>query len=104
MDRRHPRRVPLRAVRADHPRHRRRIRESHAFRLEAILKMGISRQTFGRIIESARHKVAEALVRAKALKIEGGAFEIACMKRNSSAASDRAGGGPPFPTGMKRSG
>lgn len=46
----------------------------------AAEKMGISRQTFGRIIESAHHKVAEALVRGKALKIEGGTFEIACMK------------------------
>jgi predicted DNA-binding protein (UPF0251 family) len=47
---------------------------------KAAEKMGISRQTFGRIIESARQKVAEALVRGKALKIEGGAIEIACMK------------------------
>lgn len=46
---------------------------------QAAEKMGISRQTFGRIIESAHHKVAEAIVRGKALKIEGGAVEIACM-------------------------
>ena len=39
-------------------------------------RMGISRQTFGRIIELARRKVAEALVQAKALKIEGGAFVV----------------------------
>jgi Zn finger protein HypA/HybF involved in hydrogenase expression len=43
--------------------------------------MGISRQTFGRIIEAAHHKVAESLVRGKALKIEGGAIEIACIKK-----------------------
>jgi uncharacterized protein len=48
---------------------------------QAAEKMGISRQTFGRIIESAHHKVAEALVRGKALKIEGGAIEIACIKK-----------------------
>lgn len=47
---------------------------------QAAEKMGISRQTFGRIIESAHQKVAEALVRGKALKIEGGAIEIACLK------------------------
>jgi len=47
---------------------------------QAAKKMGISRQTFGRIIESAHHKVAEALVRGKALKIEGGTVEIACIK------------------------
>ena len=46
----------------------------------AAEKMSVSRQTFGRIIESAHQKVAEALVRGKALKIEGGAIEIACRK------------------------
>ena len=46
----------------------------------AAEKMMVSRQTFGRIIESAHRKVAEALVRGKALKIEGGAIEIAAMK------------------------
>jgi uncharacterized protein len=34
--------------------------------------MNISRQTFGRIIDSARKKIADALVHGKALKIEGG--------------------------------
>ena len=46
----------------------------------AAEKMSVSRQTFGRIIESAHQKVAEALVRGKALKIEGGAIEIASGK------------------------
>lgn len=39
---------------------------------QAARMMNISRQTFGRIIISAREKVAEALVHGKALKIEGG--------------------------------
>ena len=39
---------------------------------EASQKMGISRQTFGNIIESARKKIADALVNSKALIIEGG--------------------------------
>jgi uncharacterized protein len=39
---------------------------------EAADRMGISRPTFGRIIESAHKKVAEALVGGNALKIEGG--------------------------------
>lgn len=43
----------------------------------AAEKMGVSRQTFGRIVAAARQKVASALVRGKALKIEGGAIEIA---------------------------
>ncbi|MEW6585434.1 MAG: DUF134 domain-containing protein [Nitrospirota bacterium] len=36
----------------------------------AAEKMGISRQTFGRIIESARKKIAEALIKGKAMRIE----------------------------------
>ncbi|AEJ18837.1 DUF134 domain-containing protein [Gracilinema caldarium] len=38
----------------------------------AALQMGISRQTFGRIIESGRKKVADALVNGKVLRVEGG--------------------------------
>lgn len=38
----------------------------------AALRMGISRQTFGRIVESARKKVADALVNGKVLRVEGG--------------------------------
>jgi len=34
--------------------------------------MNISRQTFGRIIDSARKKIADALVHGKALRIGGG--------------------------------
>ena len=39
---------------------------------EAAMKMKVSRPTFARIIESARRKAAEALVKGKALKLEGG--------------------------------
>jgi predicted DNA-binding protein (UPF0251 family) len=48
---------------------------------QAAEKMNVSRQTFGRIIESAHKKVAEALVKGKALKIEGGEFEMAAMRK-----------------------
>jgi predicted DNA-binding protein (UPF0251 family) len=48
---------------------------------QAAEKMSVSRQTFGRIIESAHKKVAEALVKGKALKIEGGEFEMASMRK-----------------------
>lgn len=44
---------------------------------EAAEKMMISRQTFGRIIDSAHKKIAEALVECKALKIEGGEISMA---------------------------
>jgi predicted DNA-binding protein (UPF0251 family) len=40
---------------------------------EAADLMNVSRQTFGRIIQSARQKTASALVEGKALRIEGGA-------------------------------
>ena len=48
---------------------------------QAAEKMNVSRQTFGRIIESAHKKVADALVKGKALKIEGGKFEMASMRK-----------------------
>ena len=44
---------------------------------QAAEEMNVSRQTFGRIVESARKKIAQALVEAKALVIEGGEFEMA---------------------------
>jgi predicted DNA-binding protein (UPF0251 family) len=47
---------------------------------QAAREMNVSRQTFGRIIESAHKKVAEALVKGKALKIEGGDFEMAAKR------------------------
>ena len=44
---------------------------------EAAKEMGISRQTFQRIIEEAHRKVAETLVMGKALSIGGGDYELA---------------------------
>ncbi len=42
---------------------------------DAAKKMNISRQTFGSIIEKAHKKIADVLLNAKALKIEGGTVE-----------------------------
>ncbi len=39
---------------------------------EAAARMKISRPTFSRVVESARRKVADALIHGKALRIEGG--------------------------------
>jgi len=39
---------------------------------KAARMMKVSRPTFARIVESARRKVAEALVKGRALKLEGG--------------------------------
>jgi predicted DNA-binding protein (UPF0251 family)/predicted Fe-Mo cluster-binding NifX family protein len=42
----------------------------------AARSMGVSRQTFGRIVENARRKVADAILNGKALRIDGGEFAI----------------------------
>ncbi len=38
----------------------------------ASKQMNVSRQTFGRVLQSARRKIAEALSQGKAIKFEGG--------------------------------
>ncbi len=42
----------------------------------AARRMGVSRPTFGRILESARRKAADAIINGKALRIEGGVITI----------------------------
>ena len=68
---------------------------------EGARSMGVSRPTFARIVESARHKVAEALTRGLAIRIEGGIVEWAdgdkachCRKRGCARCRARmlAGG------------
>ncbi len=44
---------------------------------QAAERMTVSRQTFGRIVESARKKVAQALVKGMVLRIEGGQVAMA---------------------------
>lgn len=48
---------------------------------DAASKMNISRQTFGNIIDSAHKKIADVLLNAKALKIKGGAYIMAEMRK-----------------------
>ena len=43
-------------------------------------KMNISRATFQRVLASARQKMADALLRGKAIRIEGGNFEMATRR------------------------
>jgi len=43
---------------------------------QAAHRMNVSRQTFGRIIETARRKVAQVLTTGIALRIEGGKIEM----------------------------
>ena len=47
---------------------------------ECAQKMNISRTTFARVLTSARHKVADALLNGKAIRIEGGNFEMAPVR------------------------
>ena len=44
---------------------------------QAAERMAVSRATFGRILESAHRKIADALVSGKLLKIEGGNVRMA---------------------------
>jgi len=48
---------------------------------EASAKMNISRQTFGRILESARRKLADTIINGKALLIEGGEIVMSNMRK-----------------------
>lgn len=65
------------------------IEELEAIRLKDLLgleqegcaeKMGVSRPTYHRILSSARTKVAKALVDGKAIRVEGGHFEVVRRK------------------------
>jgi predicted DNA-binding protein (UPF0251 family) len=52
----------------------------------AAARMNVSRATFGRIVEAARKKVAEVLVKGQALRIEGGIVETPPVRRFSCPA------------------
>lgn len=44
---------------------------------QAALGMGVSRPTFSRLLNEARHIVATALVKGWALRIDGGDYQVA---------------------------
>jgi len=54
----------------------------------AAERMKVSRQTFGRIVESAHKKVADALTNGKALKIEGGVVTMAEKRKFKCSGCD----------------
>jgi len=73
--------IPLRALEEIHL----TVEEAEAIRLkdlegleqeEGAEKMNISRPTFQRVLASARQKIADALLKGKAIRIEGGNFEM----------------------------
>jgi predicted DNA-binding protein (UPF0251 family) len=44
---------------------------------ECAQRMSVSRTTFARVLSSARQKMADVLLNSKALRIDGGNFEVA---------------------------
>lgn len=65
---------------------------------EAAKQMGISRPTFGRIIDSAHKKVAEFLIQGKMLCVEGGPVEMAAASKTApETAFSQGQPGSPFP-------
>jgi len=65
------------------------VEEAEAIRLkdlegleqeECAQRMNISRTTFARVLGSARQKMADALLNGKAIRIEGGNFEMALRR------------------------
>ena len=65
------------------------VEEAEAIRLkdlegleqeECARRMNVSRSTFSRILDSARQKVADALLNGKAIRIQGGNFQVAARR------------------------
>jgi predicted DNA-binding protein (UPF0251 family) len=58
-----------------------RLKEIEALEQDACArKMSVSRPTFARILLSARQKMADALLNGKAIRIEGGNYEMAVRR------------------------
>ena len=81
-----PRGVPLRQIEEV----RLTIDQMEALRLADLVglsqeaagkQMGVSRATFGRIVQRARQVVADALVNGKAILLEGGNYQLMDIKR-----------------------
>jgi predicted DNA-binding protein (UPF0251 family) len=47
---------------------------------ECARRMNVSRTTFARVLNSARQKMADAILNGKAIRIEGGNFEMAARR------------------------
>ncbi|MFW6334162.1 MAG: DUF134 domain-containing protein [Desulfosalsimonas sp.] len=67
-----------------------RLADYEGFSHEAAGEMmGVSRATFGRIIEQARKVVADALINGKAIRIEGGSYQFVEPERRFACRSCR---------------
>lgn len=60
---------------------------------QAAEKMGVSRQTFARIVAAARKKVAAVLVKGMALRVEGGTVIQDAQPRRGRRGRRGCGGG-----------
>lgn len=61
-----------------------RLRDmEHLQQVECATKMNVSRPTFQRVLNSARRKVADSLLTGKALRIEGGNYELSTKEAAS---------------------
>lgn len=69
----------------------------------AAQRMNISRQTFGRVLSSARKGVAKALVTGQALSIEGGHYEVCSARKGAGRTGGRccSSSSPEGPTANK---
>jgi len=70
---------------------------------ESGCRMGVSRATFGRIVQQARKNIADALINGKAINIEGGNYRIndeerifVCCKCNKKWEEPRGTGRPGY--------
>ena len=85
-----------------------KVDELEAIRLSDLLgmshenagrRMGVSRATFGRIIQRARQTVADALINGKAINVEGGNYKIVGHSRIFQCFSCNHKWEEPFGTG-----
>jgi len=84
------------------------IEERESIRLADLLglshekagrEMGVSRATFGRIVQRARKIVADALINGKSIKVEGGNYNIISGIRKFACAACQYEWNEPFGTG-----
>lgn len=101
-----PRGIPMRDLEQE----RLSVEELEAIRLtdveglyqeDAAQRMEISRQTFQRLLSSAREKVARCLVEGKALGIEGGNYVLGGETRMLECSSCGHSWEEPFGTGVR---
>ncbi len=62
---------------------------------QAAKKMNISQPTFARLIDTARKKIADAIVNGKAIKIQGGNYQMVQPRRGAGKGQGRGRMGGP---------